>query len=71
MAYWMFCAYLHYGPVSNAKNALYFMKLAWHFLCGRLLVITTENPKANGGYRYYAIVISKRPLSASHQYNDL
>ncbi len=71
IAYWTFFAYLRYGPVSNMLNAMYFMKLAWHFLCGRLLIIDTHQPRANGGYNYYALVISKRPLSSSHKYDDL
>lgn len=53
------------------KNALYFLKLAWLFLCGRLIVIDTQRPVSNGGYRYYALIISKRPVSARHTYDDL
>ena len=71
IAIWTAWYGFRYGPVSNAINAIYFIKLAWHFLCGRLMIVTTENPVSNGGWRYYAIVISKRPLSGSHQYDDL
>ncbi len=71
LAYWTFVARVRYGPVSNVRNAFYFAKLAWHFLCGRLLVITTEEPESNGGYRYFALVISKRPVSSKHRYDDL
>jgi hypothetical protein len=71
LAYWTFVAHMRYGPISNMINALYFMRLAWHFLCGRLLIVTTEKPRSNGGYRYFSIVISKRPVSSWHTYDDL
>ena len=71
VAYWTSVASVRYGPISNMINALYFMKLSWYFLCGRMLLVTTEKPVSNGGYRYYSLVISKRPLSAHHSYEDL
>lgn len=64
-------ARIEYGPVWNVKNALYCLKLAWHFLCGRLLFITTEQRETKGGYKCISLVISKRPMSNRHTYEDL
>lgn len=60
-----------YGPVSNAINAWYFLNLAWLFLRGKLLLINIEKPESRGGYKYLSLVISKRPVSSLHEYDDL
>ena len=69
----LWCCYrwygFRYGPVSNAINAFYFLSLAWGFLCGKWLIITTEKPVSNGGYKYLSIIISKRPVSSLHTYD--
>ena len=71
LAYCMAYAHLRYGPISQAINATYFLRLAWMFLRGKLILITTEQPVSNGGYRYFSLVISKRPVSSLHKYDDI
>ena len=62
---------VRYGLVSNLINALYFLKLAFQFARGKLFLITIHYPTSNGGYKYMSLVISKRPVSSLHSYDDL
>lgn len=60
----------YYGPITNIINALYFLRLAWITLSGKLIVVTSHISTSNGGYKYLSISISKRPLSAMNTYED-
>ena len=62
---------VRYGLVSNLINAIYFLKLAFQFARGKLILITVNYPTSNGGYKYMSLVISKCPVSATHTYDDL
>ena len=66
MAYYHQLARVELWWGFNVKNCAYFMRIAWMFLCGRLLIITTENSESRGGYKYKSIVLSRRPVSEEH-----
>ena len=70
---WVYRRWLHlrYGLFSNLINAKYFFTIAWRFAIGKLILIDTNEVKSNGGYRYISLLISKRPVSHDHTYEDM
>jgi len=50
----------------------YFMRLAFLMLIGKLLFMDTytRTIPSNGGHKYLDLVISKRPLSKEHTYEE-
>lgn len=64
-------ARFRYGPISHCIMFCYMVKLGWRFLTGRMLLITVEDAESNGGYKYFVLVLSKRPVSALNTYEDL
>jgi len=57
--------------VWPAVTCLWFMRLAWKSLLGRLLVIDAEEARSKNGFNYCIITISKSPLSKEHTYEDI
>lgn len=71
MRYYTARATVEYWWLFNAKNAVYFVRLGWLCLTGRLLIITTKDSESKGGYRYKSLVLSKRPVSETNTYEDI
>jgi hypothetical protein len=70
LRFWMIWGALRWAFKSRFLNALFFLKIAWNFLRGRLILVDTHESWANGGYKYYSLVISKKPVSANHEYDE-
>lgn len=49
---------------------LWFAKIAFYGLFNKIIVIDTKTVKSNGGYKYLQILMSKRPVSKKHTYNE-
>lgn len=71
MRYYQIRARLEYGILWNMSTARYFMFLSWLALRGKIAIITSDTSRAKGGYKYFNLVISKMPVSSSHDYEDL
>jgi len=50
-------------------TCLYFIKISFLCLIGKMGIITSDNPISKGGYSYLRIILSKFPVSSKHQYN--
>ena len=68
--FWGFIYGLRYGVVSNCINACWAIRLAWKFLCGKILIVDYSDTESNGGYKYRSVTFSKRPFSTLHTYED-
>jgi len=64
-------AKVEYGIVWPIRTSIYFMFLAWMVLRKKIIIIDSDALESRGGYKYMSLVISKRPLSKSHEYTDL
>ena len=62
---------VRYGVVVDLMNAAFFIKIAFQVMRGKLMLMDVEYPTSNGGYKYMSLVISKRPVSTSHTYDDI
>ena len=64
-------AYINYTLKMQVSVALFFIKLSWKVLRGKIGVMDTELMNSNVGYKYKAFIISKLPVSREHTYEDL
>ena len=66
VSFWSFVYSIRYGPLSNLLVALWFMRLAMRAFCGRIMLIDSARTTSNGGYKYYTVTISSKPVSAKY-----
>ncbi len=64
-------SYVTISLIPRVSTARFFLRLAWKALRHKILIINTRPATANGGYKYINLMISKRPVSADHTYEDL
>ena len=62
---------VRYGVVVDLMGAAFFIKIAFQVMRGKLMLMDVKYPTSNGGYKYMSLVISKRPVSTSHTYDDI
>ena len=62
---------VRYGVIFDLINAAFFLKIAFQVMHGKLMMMDVKYPTSNGGYKYMSLVISKRPVSSLHSYDDL
>ena len=62
---------VRYGVVVDLINAAFFIKIAFQVMRGKLMLMDVKYPTSNGGYKYMSLVISKRPVSSLHTYDDI
>lgn len=68
---WTALAYkIRLNFVAPLRTFFYFQWVAFLAIRNKIILIDTDTVKSKGGYKYVGIVISKRPLSPDHTYEE-
>ncbi len=66
---------LRYGKLEgirlDIRTGLWFLKLAFLAARGEICIIETEEIFSKGGYKYKSYIVSRLPVSASHDYSTI
>jgi len=61
-------ARIEYWYKFDILGAIFWMRLAFLALRGKIVLIDSKDAESNGGYKYKTLIVSKRPLSDTNTY---
>lgn len=53
------------------ETSLWFIKLAWLGIRGKIIIIDSREVYSNGGFKYLQVNISERPVNKNANYSKL